>query len=135
MKIFPWVQAGTAAGKSHGLRHANVWLGEAGTITALHFDSYDNFLLQLHGRKYVRLYDQHQTKHLCATPSSTPSQHRERAPTILILIASAHPSLSACASARLSTVVGAKALAITLAMAHATQCLSASVLGVAPACE
>jgi phosphomevalonate kinase len=35
VRVFPWVRAGGSA----GLRHANVWLGEGGTITALHFDS------------------------------------------------------------------------------------------------
>ncbi len=60
VRVFPWVNVGVASGaavgsddsSSSGLLHANVWLGEGGTITGLHFDSYDNFLLQLHGYKY-----------------------------------------------------------------------------------
>ena len=34
----------------------NVWMGTGGTRTPLHFDSYDNLLVQLVGAKYVRLY-------------------------------------------------------------------------------
>eukprot|EP01043_Picozoa_sp_COSAG02_P011224 COSAG02_NODE_410_length_22875_cov_43.282755_5_plen_224_part_00 len=60
VRVFPWVNVGVASGaavgsdngSSSGLLHANIWLGEGGTITGLHFDSYDNFLLQLHGYKY-----------------------------------------------------------------------------------
>ena len=59
VRVFPWVNVGSRSGSGEdsnnasGLLHANVWLGEGGTITGLHFDSYDNFLLQLHGYKYV----------------------------------------------------------------------------------
>ena len=35
----------------------NIWMGTGGTRTPLHFDSYDNLLVQLVGAKYVRLYD------------------------------------------------------------------------------
>jgi hypothetical protein len=60
VRVFPWVNVGVGSDaavrsdniSSSGLLHANVWLGEGGTITGLHFDSYDNFLLQLHGHKY-----------------------------------------------------------------------------------
>ena len=67
VRVFPWVNVG---GGGSGLLHANVWLGEGGTITGLHFDSYDNFLLQLHGYKYVRLYDKSETKHLYRIPAA-----------------------------------------------------------------
>lgn len=58
VRVFPWVNVSAAAASekssnssASALLHANVWLGEGGTITGLHFDSYDNFLLQLHGYK------------------------------------------------------------------------------------
>ena len=44
-----------------GVQHANAWLGPAGTVTPLHFDSYDNVLTQVCGYKRVRLYAPSQT--------------------------------------------------------------------------
>ena len=34
----------------------NLWFGEAGNITPLHFDSTHNFLAQVYGRKFIKLY-------------------------------------------------------------------------------
>ena len=45
-------------------RHTNAWLGPAGTVTPLHFDSYDNVLTQAFGTKRVRLYGAAQTRFL-----------------------------------------------------------------------
>ena len=42
----------------------NAWLGTAGTKTAIHRDPYLNLLCQIAGHKYVRIYDDAQTKYL-----------------------------------------------------------------------
>ena len=47
-----------------GPQHINVWIGTGGTRTPLHYDSYDNLLVQLVGAKYVRLYDPDETPNL-----------------------------------------------------------------------
>ncbi len=44
--------------------NVNAWIGTGGTRTPLHFDSYDNMLIQLVGAKYVRLYDPKETGRL-----------------------------------------------------------------------
>uniref|UniRef100_A0A7S1LWB8 JmjC domain-containing protein n=1 Tax=Neobodo designis TaxID=312471 RepID=A0A7S1LWB8_NEODS len=49
-----------------GVLKMNTWLGTHGTVTPLHYDSYDNFLVQVAGAKYVRLYAVDQTPFLHA---------------------------------------------------------------------
>ncbi|KAL3918168.1 MAG: hypothetical protein SGILL_004366 [Bacillariaceae sp.] len=44
--------------------NVNVWMGTGGTRTPLHFDSYDNLLVQIVGAKYVRLYAREHTPKL-----------------------------------------------------------------------
>jgi hypothetical protein len=50
-----------------GVTNVNAWLGTAGTVTSLHFDSYDNLLVQVAGFKYVRLYAPSETPKLYVT--------------------------------------------------------------------
>eukprot|EP00035_Acanthoeca_spectabilis_P009068 m.162349 g.162349 ORF g.162349 m.162349 type:complete len:474 (+) comp14601_c0_seq1:13-1434(+) len=48
------------------LLEQSVWWGTSGTRTPLHYDTHDNFLAQVVGYKYVRLYAASQTPHLYA---------------------------------------------------------------------
>ncbi|KOO24024.1 lysine-specific demethylase 8 [Chrysochromulina tobinii] len=47
-----------------GVQHMHAWLGPEGTVTPLHFDSYDNVLVQVVGHKLVSLFDSGQTPRL-----------------------------------------------------------------------
>jgi len=46
------------------LLQVNLWVGEAGNVTPLHFDIENNFLAQIIGRKRVTLFDPGQTGYL-----------------------------------------------------------------------
>jgi len=48
----------------NSVQHINAWFGTSGTVTPLHYDSYDNLFCQVIGFKYVRLYDPSQTQYL-----------------------------------------------------------------------
>ena len=58
-----------------GVLRVNAWIGTTGTVTPLHYDSYDNFLCQVVGYKYVRLYTESETEHLYVSekPKDDPS--------------------------------------------------------------
>jgi lysine-specific demethylase 8 len=56
----------TYAGDSVG--SINSWFGTAGTVTRLHYDTYENLLTQVVGYKYIRLYAPSQTPKLYAIP-------------------------------------------------------------------
>lgn len=49
------------------LRTVNVWIGTAGTVTALHHDEDDNIFVQVAGFKYVRLYAPGESERLYST--------------------------------------------------------------------
>lgn len=49
---------------SSRIQSVNCWFGPAGTVTPLHTDKYHNFLCQVVGRKYVRLYSNDQNQSL-----------------------------------------------------------------------
>ena len=54
----------SVADETGGITTVNAWLGTAGTVTPLHFDSYNNFFVQVVGYKLIRLYMPDQTKYL-----------------------------------------------------------------------
>jgi hypothetical protein len=53
LEVPKYIVANCAPSAAH--KPANIWLGQ-GAVTPLHFDSTDNFLTQVCGVKYVRLY-------------------------------------------------------------------------------
>lgn len=55
---------------NQGPSHINVWMGTGGTRTPLHFDSFDNLLVQVVGAKYVRVYSCDETDKLYCIKSN-----------------------------------------------------------------
>ena len=67
-----------------GCQKCNAWVGPAGTVTPLHFDSYDNLLTQICGYKYVKLYSQKDSKYresVVSASHSVPPGGRARSDT------------------------------------------------------
>ena len=70
----------------------NVWWGTAGTVTRLHFDSYDNLLCQVAGYKWVRLFPPDEAPSLYVLPpSGTAAQGNVSAVDVERPDAAAHP--------------------------------------------
>jgi len=70
------VEAPSIGGSSP--KHINVWIGTGGTRTPLHFDSYDNLLVQIVGVKYIRLYHQRESKRLYVLQRSKIALHSKQ---------------------------------------------------------
>ena len=56
----------------------NGWFGSGGTRTPLHFDSYDNILVQVVGSKYIRLYNNSETKYLYAVSKNSKTTYQQQ---------------------------------------------------------
>ncbi|KAF2068816.1 hypothetical protein CYY_009862 [Polysphondylium violaceum] len=56
----------------------HVWFGTGNTITPLHFDSYDNFLAQIVGYKYIRLYHPNQKPNLYISTTNSNNEKSKK---------------------------------------------------------
>lgn len=55
------------------VEHVNIWAGQAGVSTHLHFDTYENFYVQLYGKKRFLIFSPSQGKNLYSFPFLHPS--------------------------------------------------------------
>mmetsp|Transcript_49212 Transcript_49212/g.96502 ORF Transcript_49212/g.96502 Transcript_49212/m.96502 type:complete len:534 (+) Transcript_49212:3-1604(+) len=55
------------------VEHVNIWAGQAGVVTHLHYDSYENFFVQLSGRKKFLIFPPSQTHNVYSYPFLHPS--------------------------------------------------------------
>eukprot|EP01132_Coremiostelium_polycephalum_P005085 gene5085-6329_t len=70
----------------------HVWFGTGNTITPIHYDSYDNFLTQIVGYKYVRLYSPSMSKYLYVEKENE-NDHSTTAQNNMSLVDIDHPDL------------------------------------------
>jgi hypothetical protein len=58
---------------------SNLWFGQANHATILHFDFSHNFLAQIMGRKYIRLFSPHDSAYLypCAPETQMPAHYSQ----------------------------------------------------------
>eukprot|EP00435_Cladocopium_sp_Y103_P023478 s653_g5.t1 len=75
------------------LQTVNVWMGTAGTVTALHYDLDDNFLVQVAGYKYLRLYSPEEGERLYAKDAPRDRQKKHGASYSPVRVE--HPDLEA----------------------------------------
>ena len=68
----------SSSSSGNGVSRINCWFGTEGTVTPLHFDTYDNFLVQVVGYKYVRLYSRHETSKLYVNTTSSLSEDEQK---------------------------------------------------------
>lgn len=77
--ILPWVDKNL----KNGEYTVNLWFGEAGNATPLHYDVSHNLLIQLYGRKHIRLFAPSDTKYLyCHTAQTRGPRYLSQIPDI-----------------------------------------------------
>lgn len=60
----------------------NLWIGQSGNATPLHFDMSHNFLVQIYGEKHIRLFSPSDTKYLYRNTPYTGEFHLSQIPDI-----------------------------------------------------